>query len=386
MKEQDNIELIRHLFSEMEIKEDLVALLNTAKALLYEDSKYPVQLRQINYYANPKTCGLRYEEFQIKKKSGGSRTIHAPHKGLKTLLRLLNYVLTCVAEPHRAATGFVPGKSIVDNAKVHVGQQYVYNIDLKDFFHSFDRNKVKLGLMRSPLGLSKERESLAFLLASLCTHPLEIDGETLIVLPQGSPCSPTLTNILCVNLDRRLNGLAKRYKAKYTRYADDITFSCFKNIFKDEEFLAELKRIIEEDQGFEINPNKTRLQGMAYKQEVTGLKVNEKVNVNTRYIKQLRMWLSYWEKYGDLKAETIFKRDYLKDKKQIQENEIPAFKHVLDGKINYLKMVKGAEDGTYLKLKMRFDALSGVNRAFEELLDVWEEKGIDEAMVYYNQL
>lgn len=125
---------------------------------------------------------------------------------------------------------------------------------------------------------------------------------------------------------------------------------------------------------------------MAYKQEVTGLKVNEKVNVNTRYIKQLRMWLSYWEKYGYLKAESIFIRDYLKDKKQIQKKEVPAFTRVLDGKINYLKMVKGGEDGTYLKLKMRFDVLSGANRAFEKVLDVWEEEGIDAAMVSYSQL
>ena len=153
-----------------------------------------------------------------------------------------------------------------------------------------------MGFMYEPFNLNGKKEPLAFLLASLCTHPFEIDGEVKTVLPQGSPTSPTLTNILCRKLDRRLTGLAYRFGATYTRYADDITFSSPHNIYTDEAFNKELKRIIEEDQKLVINPKKTRLQKAGYRQEATGLIVNEKVNVRRRYVKQIRMWLYYWEK------------------------------------------------------------------------------------------
>ena len=355
--EQAHIDQIRKQFAELQSKEDLVKLLSDAKNMLYGEECKPVQLKSLTYYANPTLCKTRYQTFTIKKKSGADRTIHAPVKGLKSILRSLNFVLQCVYEPHEAATGFVLEKSIVDNAKKHVGHHYVLNIDLKDFFHTFDRNRVKMGFMFEPFNLNGDKEPLAFLLASLCTHPFEIDGEEKTVLPQGSPTSPTLTNILCKKLDRRLTGLASRFGATYTRYADDITFSSPHNIYTDEEFNKELKRIIEEDQKLVINPKKTRLQKAGYRQEATGLIVNDKVNVRRRYIKQIRMWLYYWEKYGYEKAEQIFKRDYIADKGHVKKMNARLI-NVLDGKLEFLKMVKGAEDGTYKGLKVRFDKLT----------------------------
>ena len=96
-------------------------------------------------------------------------------------------------------------------------------------------------------------ETLAFSLASLCTHPFEIEGEFKTVLPQGAPTSPTITNILCIKLDKRLSGLAKRFKITYSRYADDITFSSDTNVFRKEEFISELHRIIEKDQNLVLH-------------------------------------------------------------------------------------------------------------------------------------
>ena len=100
-------------------------------------------------------------------------------KVLRSILRVLNFVLQAIHEPHSAATGFVQGRSIVDNAQAHAGKHYVYNLDLKDFFHSFDRNRVKLGFMKKPFNLRKEKskEELAFFLSCLCTHPFEVDSE-----------------------------------------------------------------------------------------------------------------------------------------------------------------------------------------------------------------
>jgi hypothetical protein len=355
--EQAYIDQIRKQFAELKSKEDLVKLLSDAKNIMYGKECKPIKLKSLTYYANPTLCKKRYQSFTIKKKSGEDRIIHAPVRGLKSILRSLNFVLQCVYEPHKAATGFVLEKSIVDNAKKHVGHHFVFNIDLKDFFHTFDRNRVKLGFMNDPFNLNGEREPLAFFLACLCTHPFEINGEVKTVLPQGSPTSPTLTNILCKKLDHRLSGLAKRFGAVYTRYADDITFSSYHNIYKNEEFQKELKRIIEEDQKLVINPNKTRLQKAGHRQEATGLIVNDKVNVRRRYVKQIRMWLYYWEKYGYGKAEQIFKRDYIADKGHVK-NKNAYLVNVVNGKLQFLKMVKGAEDGTYKKLKERFDKLS----------------------------
>ncbi len=380
--EQKHINHIREKFAALQSKDDLVALLNEAKKMLYGDKFKPVQLKSLTYYANTQLCETRYTRFEIKKKTGGKREINAPIRGLKSILQALNLILQCVAEPHKAATGFVPNKSIVDNARQHVGNQFVYNLDLKDFFHSFDIKRVKYGFVDAPFNLSGEREELAYLLARLCTHPLTLNGETKTVLPQGSPTSPTITNMLCVKLDRRLSGFAKRFGLKYSRYADDITFSANHNIFNKPEFQSELNRIIADDQQLTINEKKTRLQHNACQQEVTGLIVNEKVNVRQRYLKQVRMWIYYWEKYGYEKAQTIFVRDYKAEKGHVKKGT-PQLENVLDGKLLFLKMVKGENDSTYKKLRERFEKLIENKNPINEILDAWEKYGIEKAMQKY---
>ncbi len=391
--EQTHIDQIRLQFAAIQSKEDLVNLLSDAKNLLYGEKCKPVQLKSLTYYANPEICKKRYHTFTIKKKSGSDRTIHAPVTGLKSILRSLNFILQCIYEPHEAVTGFVKDKSIVNNAKKHVGHNYVLNIDLKDFFYTFDRNRVKMGFIYEPFNLNGDKEPLAFLLASLCTHPFEIDGEIKTVLPQGSPTSPTITNILCKKLDRRLNGLANRFGAIYTRYADDITFSSPHNIYNTDNFNAELNRIIKEDQKLTINPIKTRLQKRGYRQEASGLIVNDKVNVRRRYVKKIRMWLYYWEKYGYEKAEQIFKRDYIVDKGHVKKNE-PNLVNALDGKLEFLKMVKGNEDGTLIGFYNRFDKLIESKQKSSDsqeidlnsVLHVFAKNGLKEAMKLFQKI
>jgi len=384
---KSHIEKIKSQFSDLQSKQDLVNLINEVNKILYGEDYERLTLQRFAYYCDPKLSTKRYTSFSVPKKNGGDRLIHAPVNGLKHILRPLNVILNTIAEPHFKATGFVPGKSIVDNAKQHVGKHYVYNTDLKDFFHSFDLQWVKYGFMIEPFSLGKEREELAFLLASLCTHPFEVNGKMKAVLPMGAPTSPTITNMLCVKLDKRLNGLAKRFKITYSRYADDITFSSQTNVFIKNEFLSELHRIIikyQEYQGQQklaINEKKSRLQKAGFKQEVTGLTVNEKVNVNKRYIKQLRMYLHFWEKYGQSKAEQIFRKDYAADKGHIKKGK-PDFKNVLTGKLLFLKMVKSEQDSTYQKLKSRFDKLNQ-NIQINEVLQIWEDQGIENAIATF---
>ncbi len=420
--DQKHINQIKTGFEKMKSREDLLGILNEAKILVYGDKAIPFDLKQLTYYANPKLEKKRYFEFKIKKKSGAERRIHAPLEGLKSIQKTLSFVLQCVFDPHIAAMGFVRDRSIVDNAIIHVGNKYVFNIDLKDFFPSVDQARVWKCLQLKPFNLNNASSSdpkfsklehfekkdfntgnrldIANIIASLCCTEMEVErkiksGEWEIVkrnvLPQGAPTSPILTNIICQKLDYLLSGVAKRFSLKYSRYADDITFSSMHNVYQPEsEFTKELHRIIAE-QNFHIKESKTRLQKDGYRKEVTGLLVNEKVNVQKRYIKQLRMWLYYWERYGYEKASCYFSRQYITDKGHVK-NGFPKMENVISGKLDYLKMVKGVENNLYLKLFKRFTILinshshkDSDNRVqyLNSILNISIENGINEAMTQY---
>lgn len=225
--------------------------------------------------------------------------------------------------------------------------------------------------------LVSSRKNLANIIASLCCTEMEVERKNATgewekvkrnVLPQGAPTSPVITNIVCQRLDHLLSGVARRFGLKYSRYADDITFSSMHNVYQPEsEFLKELQRIILE-QGFHIKESKTRLQKDGYRKEVTGLLVNEKANVQQRYIKQLRKWLYYWERYGYERASGYFLQEYIIDKGHVMKGK-PDMANVIAGKLDYLKMVKGNENPLYLKLKSRLDALIKV----EEIIRIVNE-------------
>ena len=154
--EQLHIDQIRTAFENMQSKEDLLQLMNEVKPMIYGDKTVPFHLKQLTWYSNPKLATKRYTSFTIKKKSGAERTINAPVKGLKAIQKTLSFILQCIYEPHKAATGFVREKSIVDNAKEHIGSKYVYNIDLKDFFPSIDQARVWKCLQLQPFNLNNQ--------------------------------------------------------------------------------------------------------------------------------------------------------------------------------------------------------------------------------------
>jgi hypothetical protein len=156
------------------------------------------------------------------------------------------------------------------------------------------------------------------------------------------------------------------------------------NVYHPEsDFLKELQRIVLE-QGFHIKESKTRLQNEGYRKEVTGLLVNEKVNVQHRYIKQLRMWLYYWERYGYKRAYSFFLQQYIAEKGHVKKGK-PDMANVICGKLDYLKMVKGNENQLYLRLKGRFEKLINLENPINKLLDIWENEGINKAMELYYQ-
>lgn len=363
---EKNIIQLRGAFQKLKTKEDLLQLLNRSNFLLYGDKSKDFKLKSLTYYSNPRLSGHCYKEFKITKKSGGHRTIHAPNKGLKALQEVLNLVLQSVFEPHSAATGFTRNRSIVDNARKHVGKHYVFNTDLKDFFPSIEQARFWGRLQHPPFNLNKQNGNLelANRISALCFINLEVERkkngkwikEKKSVLPQGAPTSPTISNIIAERLDRKLTGLADRFGCVYTRYADDLSFSSQHNVYKrNGSFRNELTRIVE-SQNFHIKESKTRLTEDDYRQEVTGLTVNKKVNVKRSYVKQLRMWLYYWETYGYEKASEIFKKDYLGDKGHVKK-VVPNIEKVMWGKLQFLKMVKGETDSTYKKLYSRYQRL-----------------------------
>jgi len=158
------------------------------------------------------TRGFDYTRFTIPKRRGGTRTIDAPGEKLKVLQRRVYQRLLAGLKLSRAATGFVRGRSIVDNARPHTQRAVVINLDLADFFPSITEARV-LAAWR---GLGWNADA-----ATILTHICTLDGR----LPQGAPTSPALSNLVCRRLDARLLELALALDGDYTRYADDLTLS-----------------------------------------------------------------------------------------------------------------------------------------------------------------
>lgn len=222
-----------------------------------------------------------YTRFEIPKRSGGMRAIWAPLPKLKQAQHWILHEILERLIVHGSAHGFISGRSIATNAAEHINSQVLVKVDIENFFPRISWKRVK-GVFRK----AGYPEQIATLLALLCTEsPREIvehEGKPVYValadrcLPQGAPTSPALTNALCLRLDRRLTGFAQKAGWRYTRYADDLSFSLpanNKNPADLSRLLGTLKRVLGEE-GFELNEKKTRVIRHGDVQTVTGLVVN----------------------------------------------------------------------------------------------------------------
>lgn len=260
------------------------------------------QLRALCFTRTASTTS-HYVRFLLPKKTGGTRLISAPLPRLKGAQAWVLEHLLKKVPVHEAAHGFREGRSIVTNARPHVGAGMVVNLDLKDFFPSVLYPRVKGVFVK--LGYS---EATATVLALLCTEPdveeVELDGRRWFVtqgkrrLPQGAPTSPALTNILCRRLDRRLAGAARKLGFVYTRYADDLTFSAQGPGPHDAGELLRLVRWVVGQEDFTPHPDKTRVLRRGRQQEVTGVVVNDKPGVDRKTLKRFRALLHQVEKTG----------------------------------------------------------------------------------------
>lgn len=219
---------------------------------------------------------IDYREFTIPKRSGGVRTIHAPVEKLKRIQRRILKRLLQSLKSHPVATGFERGRSIVDNATPHAGQAVVVNIDIIEFFPSTTAERVRRLFRACGWG-----RGAADLLVSLCTR----DG----ALPQGAPTSPKLSNLVNLYLDTELAALAEGHGARYTRYADDMTFSFeTDNDLAIDSVLWDARRIIYR-KGYTVHHRKKlSIRRRHQRQEVTGLVVNERPRLSRDVRRKLR--------------------------------------------------------------------------------------------------
>jgi retron-type reverse transcriptase len=287
------------------------------------------QLRWLAFHAEVATR-IHYVHFTVPKKSGGTRTLSAPHRKLAAAQQWIydNILNKILAE--KAAQGFCKGCSTVTNARPHCRQAVVVNMDLENFFPTIVFPRVRSVFHR--LGYSP---CVATILALLCTEcprrQVTYDGKPYWValgprgLPQGACTSPALSNQVARRLDKRLGGLAKKLNLMYTRYADDLTFSGPNELESRVGYLLARVRHLAEAEGFTINGKKTRILRRSTAQTVTGLVVNDKPAVPRREVRRLRALLHRARHEGLDRQNRGGHRD---------------FRAYLEGKIAYIRMVQ----------------------------------------------
>jgi retron-type reverse transcriptase len=287
------------------------------------------QLRWLCFHTEVATR-THYVKFQVPKKSGGMRTLAAPHKKLKATQ---HWILANIAGKFpvtEAAHGFVAGRGIVTNANPHVGKTAVVNLDLENFFPTVVFPRVRAVFER--YGYSGSVATILALLCTECPRAVVTYAGTKYEaatgprgLPQGAPTSPALSNQVARKLDKRLMGVANKLGFTYTRYADDLTFSGGEELKGRIGWLLAKVRNVARSEGFAVNEKKTRVMRRSAAQTVTGVVVNEKASVSREELRRLRAILHRAKTEG-LEAQN-------------REGK-PNFRAWLVGKIAFVNMIR----------------------------------------------
>lgn len=298
-----------------------LSALRKAKSLSELASLLDIKPAMLSFQLYKSTPETRYIKFEIPKKHGGIREICAPEKSLKLIQHRLSQLLqNCVEEinamngqskfkrHYEISHGFRRKHSIMTNAQMHKTRRYVFNADLQDFFGSINFGRVR-GFFIKDRNFALEPK-VATVIAQIVCHENK--------LPQGSPCSPTISNLIGHVLDILLVRLATKTGCTYTRYADDLTFSCNKRVFPSSVAMQtevdghiwtpglELKHLVSKS-GFCFNESKTRMQYKDSRQEVTGLTVNRKINSTKDYRYTVRAMVHSLIKKGTFEYITKIK-------------------------------------------------------------------------------
>lgn len=222
-----------------------------------------------------------YRRFSVPKRSGGERIIDEPLPSLKEIQRWLLDAVIGRVPVSRYAKGFVRGRSTRENARFHRAQPLVLSLDIRNFFPSIERPRI-YGIFRS-LGYS---QPVSQILARLCTLN--------DALPQGAPTSPALSNLFVRHIDNRLGGFARSQNLRYTRYADDLTFS---GSLRPGQVIRFVRTVLA-TQGLSLNEDKTRVMQPHQRQEVTGIIVNKHLDLPREIRRELRKTIHYINRFG----------------------------------------------------------------------------------------
>ena len=293
------VDSVPELAEALELSDGQLAWLSDVKGL--ERSVAAERLRNYRYAAVPRRSGL-------------PRVIEAPKLRLKEVQRWVLREILDRLPVHDAAQGFTRGRSVVDHARRHSGQPAVLRLDLADFFASVSAGRV-FGLFRT----AGYDPAVAHVLTGLTTNVVPHHVWTVIHaaaagapvpatfhlgrqlaqphLPQGAPTSPALANLVAFRLDRRLSGLAAVEGLRYTRYADDLTFSGPRLARRASALTAFVGEIVREE-GFALNTDKSALRTRAARQCVCGIVVNATPNVPRAEYDRLKAILHNAARHG----------------------------------------------------------------------------------------
>ena len=317
------------------------------KANIQLAAKLNMDYSYFTYLIYKRSDDQNYIPYIIPKKSGDYRKIAAPCKILKYIQRQIANFIYDEIDVKNCVHGFARGKDIKTNANYHLKRKHILNLDLKDFFDSITVNRVYGVFHGHPFNFP---EKLSSCLAKIATY----HGS----LTQGSPLSPIISTLVCRRLDNELNAFAVKYGLRYSRYADDITFSSIrtmKDFFKGDTvtnkiiLCEELVNIITRND-FQINEDKVRYRNKTQRMEVTGLIINDKPNLARKYRDKIRAMLHAWKKFGYENAE----KEYLSK----FSGGCKSFKRVIYGKLNFYKSVRGVTDHYYQQMAKLFNTLS----------------------------
>lgn len=254
-----------------------------------------------------------YHKVEIPKKNGGTRVLSVPSENLKEVQRKITNVILSKEPVSVHATAYRYGTNTTNNASPHLNKDVVLKLDILHFFDSILYSDVKDKVFPS----EKYSEQIRTLLAILCYHK---DS-----LPQGAPSSPAITNIIMRDFDNTVGEWCRKKNIAYTRYCDDMTFS---GSFDAKEVIGFVKTLLREN-GFLLNTAKTRVIRRNRSQTVTGIVVNEKINIPADYKRCLRQEIYYCKKFGV--NSHMARMDF-------DGNEISYINRLL-GKINYVLSV-----------------------------------------------
>ena len=223
-----------------------------------------------------------YKIYKIKKRNGKYRTIYEPNLILKQIQKqILNNILNNKSIS-KYAKAYHKGIQLKDNAILHINKEMILKLDIKDFFE----NISFLDIYNSCFPIEYFPKSVGMILTYLCTY----DNH----LTQGSPTSAYISNLVMKEFDEELGNWCDLMNISYTRYSDDMTFS---GKFNPSELITKVRKMLYK-LGLELNNDKIHIVHKSSSQNVTGIVVNEKMQVNVKYRNKIRQEIYYIKKFG----------------------------------------------------------------------------------------